>query len=152
MHGGKRILLFDDDYESMRGLKEHIEEELGWRVELTAEKSLLERLGRERFDLILVDLMIHPISLDADGQEVENVHFEGTSWLRTGIEFLRRLRKGQFSGEAGLGTPPDVPVVVLSAVADYSVEDALQNNISIYREKPFRLEELIQVMRESLQE
>jgi CheY-like chemotaxis protein len=150
----ERILLFDDDFESMRHFKEHIEEELGWYIELTAERSLLERLSRERFDLILVDLMIHPTSLDADGQEVQNVHFEGISWLKTGLEFLRRLRKGDFSKEAGLGTPPDVPVIVLSAVADYSVENELGEDIRMegYVEKPFRLEDLVERIRRLLQE
>lgn len=150
----ERILLFDDDFESMRHFKEHIEEELGWYIELTAERSLLERLSRERFDLILVDLMIHPTSLNADGQEVQNVHFEGISWLKTGLEFLRRLRKGDFSKEAGLGTPPDVPVIVLSAVADYSVENELGEDIWMegYVEKPFRLEDLVERIRRLLQE
>jgi len=150
----ERILLFDDDFESMRHFKEHIEEELGWYIELTAERSLLERLSRERFDLILVDLMIHPTSLDADGKEVQNVHFESTPWLKTGLEFLRRLRKGEFSKEAGLGTPPDVPVIILSAVADYSVKDELGKDIKVedYLEKPFRLEEIVERIRRLLQE
>ena len=150
----KRILLFEEDFESMRDLKEYIEEEFGWQVELTAEKSLLERLRHERFDLIAVDLMIHPVSLDADGQEVENVHFEDVSWLRTGLEFLRRLREGEFSSEADQGTPPDVPVIIFSAVADYSVEDAMQENfnVQVYVEKPFRLEEMIEHMYKLLQE
>jgi CheY-like chemotaxis protein len=150
----KTILLFEEDFESMRDLKEYIEEEFGWQVELTAEKSLLDRLCRERFDLIAVDLMIHPVSLDKNGQEVENVHFEDVSWLRTGLEFLRRLRKGEFSTEAGQGTPPDVPVIIFSAVADYSIEDAKQENFNVeaYVEKPFRLEEMIERVRKLLQE
>jgi CheY-like chemotaxis protein len=148
----KKILLFEDDFESMRYLKEHIEEELGWRVELTAEGSLLERLGHERFDLIVVDLMIHPTRLDADGREVQNVRFEDISWLRTGLEFLRRLRQGEFSQEMGLGTPPDVPVIILSAVADYSVEEE-KGRIQVqgYVEKPFRLDDIIGRMRALLE-
>jgi CheY-like chemotaxis protein len=150
----KRILLFEEDFESMRGLKEHIEEETGWHVDLTAEAGLLERLSRERFDLIVVDLMIHPTSLDADGKEVQNVHFDGVHWLKTGLEFLRRLRKGEFSKEAGVGTSPDVPVIVLSAVADYSVEKELRKEISVdgYMVKPFRLQELVERMRRALEE
>ncbi len=150
----KRILLFEEDFESMRDLKEHLEEELGWHMELTAAKSLLKRLSRDQFDLIVVDLMIHPISLGADGQEVQNVQFEGVSWLKTGLEFLRRLRKGQFSKEPGMGTSPDVPVIILSAVADYSVENELEEDIQIegYVEKPFRLEDLVERIRRLLQE
>jgi CheY-like chemotaxis protein len=150
----KRILLFEEDYESMRDLKEHIEEEMGLYVELTADAGLLERLSRERFDLVVVDLMIYPTSLDAHGYEVQNVHFNGVLWRKTGLEFLRRLRKGEFSKEAGLGTSPDVPVIVLSAVANYSVKNELGEDISVeeYVEKPFRLEEMVEHIRGLLQE
>jgi CheY-like chemotaxis protein len=76
----KKILLFEDDYESMYMLKDYLETDLGYEVTLTAEKSLLERLGHERFDLILVDWMIHSTSLNEAGEEIVNVHFEGVSW------------------------------------------------------------------------
>ena len=128
---------------------------MGWDVELTAGLGVLGQLSCERFDLITVDLMIHPISLDAGGREVQNVHFENTPWLKTGLEFLRRLRKGEFSKEDGLGTSPDVPVIILSAVASYSVTDELleeEIRFNGYLEKPFRLEELIEKMCELLQE
>ena len=150
----KRILVFDDDFESMRDLKEHIEEELEWDVELTAEVGLLEQLNRERFALVVVDLMIHPTSLDADGKEVQNFHFDGVNWQRTGLEFLRRLRKGELSEKPGLGTPPDVPVIILSAVASYSLTDELGKDIRLngYLEKPFSLDELVEKIRGLLQE
>jgi CheY-like chemotaxis protein len=148
----KKILLFEEDFESMRDLKEHLEEEMGWDVELTAEVGLLERLSRERFDLIVVDLMIHPTSLDAHGNEVQNVYFDGVPWLRTGLEFLRRLRDGEFSKEDGLGTSPDVPVIILSAVASYSVIGALGEDVRLngYLEKPFRLKEIVEKIEELL--
>jgi CheY-like chemotaxis protein len=150
----KQILIFDDDFESMRDLKGHIEGELEWDVELTADAGLLERLNRERFDLIVVDLMIQPTSLDAHGDAVQNVRFDGTPWLKTGLEFLRRLRKGEFSEKSGLGTPPDVPAIILSAVAGYSVTDELGEDVRLngYLEKPFRLDELIEKIQELLQE
>lgn len=151
----KRILLFDDDYESMRFLKEFIDEKaIGWDVELTADRRLLERLSHECFDLIVVDLMIRSLSLDAEGEGVENVHFDGVNWQKTGLEFLRRLRKGKFSQEAGMGTPPDVPVIILSAVANYSVTGELGEDVCFngYFEKPFRLEELFDKMGDLLQE
>jgi CheY-like chemotaxis protein len=150
----KKILLFEEDFESMRGLKEHLEEEMGWDVELTADKGLLERLSQERFDLIIVDLMIRPRSLDADGKEIQNVHFDGVNWHKTGLEFLRRLRRGEFSQEAGLGTSPNVPAIILSAVAGYSVTDELGEDVRFngYLEKPFRLEEFVEKIRELLQE
>lgn len=150
----KKVLLFEEDFESMRDLKENLEEEMGWDVELTAEVGVLERLSREQFDLIVVDLMIHPMSFDAYGNEVQNVCFDGTPWLKTGLEFLRRLRNGEFSKGDGLGTSPDVPAIILSAVASYSVTDELGEDVRLngYLEKPFRLEELIEKMCELLQE
>lgn len=147
----KNLLLFDDDFDSMKYLKAYLEDEFNWRVELTAEKGLLERLGRERFELILVDMMIYPKSLDSRGYEVQNVHFEGVNWRKTGLEFLRRLRKGEFSTGDGSGTPSDVPVIVLSAVADYIVEEALGEDTSLSKvnivEKPFGLDEIIRQIR-----
>lgn len=148
----KKILLVEEDFESMRDLKEHLEEEMGWEVELTADRGLLERLSHERFDLITVDLMIRPTSLDADGKEVQNIHFDDVNWRKTGVEFLRRLRKGEFSEEPGLGTSPDVPAIILSAVAGYSVTKELGEDVRFngYLEKPFRLEELVEKMCELL--
>ena len=104
-----------------------------------------ERLGAERYDLLVVDLMIRPESLDASGNNVQNVHFPEVSWLRTGLEFLRQLRNGTFVTTPGQGTSPDVPVIVLSAVANYSVEDALPEGDALteYVEKPFQVSDLI---------
>jgi CheY-like chemotaxis protein len=149
----KRILLFEEDFESMRDVKEHLEETLRWHVELTAEKAILERLSRERFDLIVVDVMIRPKSLDAEGEEVHNVHFDGVNWRGTGIEFLRRLRSGEYSG-AGPGTSPDVPVLVLTAAGDHSELEELAKEVQFYGyiEKPFRLQELVKRIHTLLKE
>ena len=150
----KRVLLFEDDYESMHVLQEYLQEEMGWDVELSAAKSLLERLRHERFDLVVVDAMIHPRSLNANEDETENVRFEGISWQKSGPEFLRRLRQGQFTDQTGGGTSPDVPAIVLSAVASYSVESELGNGVAVEKfvEKPFRLSDLTALMRSLLQE
>lgn len=149
----KKILLLDDDFESMYDLKSHLEEELGWDVELSAEKNLLERLGRERFDLLIVDLMIRPKSVDADNREVQNIHYEGVKWDRTGLEFIHRFRKGEYSRKSQ-GTPSNVPIIALSAVADSAANGEwgkiLQNERHI--EKPFRLSDLVNLMCNLLQE
>jgi CheY-like chemotaxis protein len=150
----KRILLFEDDYDSMGYFKSYLELVMGWYVELTADTGLLERLGQERFDLILIDLMIHHASRNADGRVVQNVHFENVNWKKTGLEFLRRLRNGEFSKEDSSGTSPDVPVIILSAVADDSVSKELEENVRFngYVEKPFSLEDLQEKIVELLQE
>jgi len=149
----KRILLLDDDYESMHDLKTYLEEELGWEVEFSAEKNLLQRLRQERFDLLLVDVMIRPKSQGTDGQEVENIHYDNVKWNHTGLEFIQRFRQGEYSQE-GKGTSRNVPLIALSAVADSAAEGewgkVIQNEHHI--EKPFRLLELIELMRKLVQE
>ena len=129
----------------MRDLKEYLEEDLGYAVTLTAEASLTERLRQERFDLILVDIMIRSKSPDAEGQEVVNIHYDDIPWIKTGLEFLRRLREGEFSGNATTGTSPDVPVIVLSAVASDSITAELKNHrqAQIYMKKPYQFTEIL---------
>lgn len=56
-----RILLFDDDYESMEPLMSELEER-SFSVDLTASEQILERLATTRYDLVCVDFMIHPHS------------------------------------------------------------------------------------------
>lgn len=141
----KRILLFDDDYESMAPLKIFLEEVNGYAVELTAQAEIAQRLATERFDLLCIDLMIHPVSLDADLQEVQNLHFAGVNWQKTGLVFLERLRHGVFTAQAEQGTPATVPVIVLSAVADRSSTELTiaTDGLTEYWEKPFDLEEIV---------
>ena len=148
-----RVLVLDDDWESMQYLRDHLQETLGWHVELTAEACVLERLSKERFDLLVVDIMIHSSGTNDRGGSVENISFGRANWKRAGIDFLKRLRAGEFSGESNTGTSPDVPVLVLSAVADFHIKDELENDPSIvgYMEKPFRLQELVERMSEALQ-
>ena len=139
----KRVLIFDDEFDTMHYLKEHLEQTFGWTVELTAEASLLRRLQVERFDLIIVDVMIRPEMEKAGGAIVKNVHFEGTNWQWTGKEFVRRLRLGEFSGPAG--TPAQVPVVLLSAIADSLLTGTGNEFLGTVKivEKPFRLGQLM---------
>ncbi|CAG0953496.1 hypothetical protein ANAEL_00199 [Anaerolineales bacterium] len=149
----KRILLLDDDYESMHDLKSYLEEELGWEVEFSAEKNLLQRLGQEQFDLLLVDVMIRPKNIGPNSQEVENIHYDNVKWDHTGLEFIRRFRQGEYSQE-GMGTSRNVPLIALSAVADSAADGEwgkiIQNEHCV--EKPFRLSELIKLVQKLLQE
>lgn len=148
-----KILMLDDDYESMQNLKDHLEEELGWDVTLTAEKTLLERLGHERFDILLIDSMIHSKSTNSQMQAVQNIHYDNVKWDRTGLEFVRRFRKGEYS-HASRGTPSDVPIIVLSAVADSAANGEWGKIIQTehHVEKPFRLFDLTNLMHRLLQE
>lgn len=144
MESAKRILLLDDNYESMKPLKDALEAVFGYSVTLTAAATLLPRLAKERFDLLIVDQMIAPLGLDEQKQEVQNIHYEGVHWHHTGPEFISRLRQGIYSEAGPIGTQPDVPVILLSAVADSSMPPEQQESlkISAYMEKPFDLEAL----------
>jgi CheY-like chemotaxis protein len=126
-------------------LKLFLEEVCGYQVELTAQAAIAGRLARERFDLLCIDLMIHPVSLDANLQEVQNLHFAGINWQKTGLVFLERLRNGEFAAQGDQGTPATVPVIVLSAVADSSSEELTiaADAMTEYWEKPFNLEEIV---------
>jgi CheY-like chemotaxis protein len=148
----KKILLLDDDYESMHSLQTYLEEEKGWDVELSAEKSLLKRLGREKFDLLIVDLMIRPKGVDAENREVENIHYDNVKWDRTGLEFIRRFRQGEYAQD-DKGTSPNTPIIALSAVADSAADEEwgkiIQNENHV--EKPFRLSDLVTLILSLLQ-
>jgi len=135
----KRILLFDDDYVSMEPLKEALEEH-GCTVQLSAAETVLTQLARERFDLVIVDVMIHPLSPGRGEKDVvANVHYADVNWQQTGLEFLQRLRRGDYEGSNGQGTARTVPAIILSATADPDAPHAAQ---AIF-EKPFDLEEVV---------
>ncbi|MFZ1771116.1 MAG: hypothetical protein WAU00_18050 [Caldilinea sp.] len=144
---GHRILLFDDDYLSMEPLKEAIED-YGYTVVLTAAQEILDQLTVERFDLISVDFMIHPETPALEGEGViANVHYPGVSWQETGLEFLRRLRRGDYEGIDGQGTARTTPAIILSATAD---PDETYDAQVIF-EKPFDLDEVITALETLLQ-
>ncbi len=141
------ILFFDDDYGSMAPLKAALEEH-GYAVLLTAAESVLARLATERFDLVIVDVMIHPISPDQDEKGVvTNVQYQDVNWQQTGLEFLHRLRRGDYAGSNGQGTPSDVPAIILSATADPDEPHEAQ---AIF-EQPFDLDEVISTLDALLQ-
>lgn len=174
-----RILLLDDDYESMAPLKLYLETVHGFDVILTAAATITEQLAEERFDLICLDLMIHPVSLDVENKEVKNLHFPDVNWQKTGLAFLEQLRAGVFSERSptgrhlayakerpaiitermakhassqAIGTSPEVPVIILSAVADRSGEEYIlqKDQQTVYLEKPFDLEEIIVLIEQLL--
>ena len=135
----KNVLFFEDDYESLKYLKDHLEKNLGWHVELSASPDVVKKLSNEVFDLVLVDIMIRPLAKDEKGEEYETLAFEDVHWMSTGLEFIRRLRRGVWSTPQG--TPSDVPLVLLSAIADSAVESLEDEFLSTIKicEKPFRL-------------
>lgn len=135
----KKILLFDDDFQSMEPFK-NLLEAFDYAVELTASAGLLQRLKNEHFDLICVDFMIHLESPGENNEIVKNVHYDNIIWHNTGQEFLKRLRQGDYASENGSGTSQDVPTIVISATADPN-EESPANYVF---EKPFDPREVLE--------
>lgn len=153
MTKSKRLLLLDDDYESMEVLYKYLKEELGLDVEFSADANLLKRLDEEKFDLLLVDLMIRQFTSGSKNEKVQNIHYDNVRWDRTGLEFIRRFRLGEYT-PTGQGTSTSVPIIVLSAVADSATDgewaEVLEKEQIV--EKPFRLSDLINLINRLLQE
>lgn len=149
-HSAPHILMFEDSEETMGGLRDYLVRRYRWRVDLTADASVLQRLAIERYDLILLDVMIHTHDSRAAEPEQQNVSFEGVPWRMTGLQFLQRLRRGDYSQETG--TRPDVPVIIVSAALSSSVKGELEHDHDIHGvfEKPFVLAELVQAMLRAL--
>jgi CheY-like chemotaxis protein len=142
-----KILLFDDDFHTMEPFK-NLLTAYGYEVELTAEVNITQRLIEEEFSLICVDLMIHLESPDQNGNVVKNLWYEGVKWQKTGGEFVRRLRRGDYQGEMGAGTSADVPIIIVSATGN-TLEDS--ESYYVY-EKPFDAVELLETIERLLGE
>lgn len=149
----KKLLLLDDDYESMESLQSYLQTELGFDVEASADSNLLKRLDQEKFELLIVDLMIHPYSPNAQHGDVQNIHYNNVRWECTGLEFIRRFRNGEYTS-SGQGTSVSVPIIILSAIADSSANREWVKIIQSehHMEKPFRLSELISLIEHLLEE
>ena len=129
---GKRILLIDDDIganekESVPGAMAYMwyyAEALRDRgYELTPVNSIdraLEVLATQKFDLILLDVMMPPGNALAEADTAKG--------MRTGVVFADRLAQSH----------PEIPVVVLTMVANPSAFNALRNkpNVKKILQKP----------------
>jgi len=147
-----KILMVEDDVESMKDVKAHLEEDLNYTVTMSAEIDLPSRLAHTRFNLILLDLMIRPFSIKEQGVRVETLHFDDVNWRETGLEFLKRFKRGDYWRSDEHGTPPETPVIILSAIADTFVEihPEVQELTAQYIEKPFRLSDFDRQLQEVL--
>lgn len=152
-----RILILDDDYASMVPLKQLLETIYHYQVELSAAADTIAKLSATRYDLLCVDTMIHPKSIDGAGNEVENIHFDNINWQLTGLAFIQFLREGkllsQDAANRDTGTTADVPIIILSAVAHNSIDEYQVTGYAntIHMEKPFSVEDLIGKIQEMLE-
>ncbi len=135
----KTIFYFEDD---PYGLKDHVEIlRENYEVSIGAHKNLVEQPREKAVDLVIVDLMIHLESYDLEtDMEVENIKYPDVPWIRTGLKFIQRLRKGDYED---YGFPKDVYVIIATAVVDHTAkEDSKKYDISEILEKPFKIDEL----------
>ncbi len=144
-----KVLIFDDN-QDLVSVKRYLETHCDWDVVLSAAKDIPQRLSMERFDLILLDLMIAPKSWNHETcEEIDNVQFEGIDYYFTGIELLRRIRRGEYVQSEDLGTYPNVPVIAFSALASDPLKDELKDKLGVidHFDKPFDPEELSDAIR-----
>jgi len=144
----KRILYLEDDPESVRDYYAILREK--YEVIIGAHRDLLEKTRTQPVDLVIVDLMIHHYSSNAEDRLAPSISFQGINWQRTGVEFIRRLRAGEYEI---FGLPATVPVIVATAVVDYAVqEQVLALGVEAYKEKPFTLDEFDKAVKEALEQ
>jgi len=142
----KTIFYFDDDVDCIQEVVSALREQ--YEITLAAHWPVIRVERKVLFDLVIIDLMIHHSSLDEAGREVENISYKDKDkdipWQRTGVEFLRRIRLGEYEE---YGFSKDVKVIIASAVVDHEAKEGTQAlTISSYIEKPFTIEEIQQAI------
>jgi len=144
----KSIFWFEDDPTSLKDEVKVLKEK--YDVTIGAQWGLITKSRQNQFDLVLLDLMIHHKSSDYESGEVEpNVTFPDVHWTQTGVEFLGRIRKGEYKS---YGFRKDVPVIVATAVVNYPArEKTKEKGISDYLEKPFTITALEEMIENALQ-
>jgi len=136
----KTIFYFDDDVDCIQEVVSALKDR--YDITRAAHWPAIQVKREVPFDLVIIDLMIHHFSIDEDGKEVQNISYkdDGISWQRTGVEFLKRIRNGEYQD---YGFSKDVAVIIASAVVDHEAkEDTHDKGISGYIEKPFTIEEI----------
>ena len=132
-----RILFVEDEELARVGLIRLLSDR-GHEVDVAeGADEAVEWRRQERYDLILLDIMIPP------GKVVEGVPFR-----EAGKELLLRLRASRL-GE--LETPADVPVVAITVVSDIDVVKALNNEVKGIFVKPFHAEDIVARLTDLLQ-
>lgn len=135
----KKVFYLEDDADGLQDYYEVLRKR--YDVSIGAHWDLIKPSRPQLVDLVIVDLMIHHASFDYEtGKEVENICFQDVHWTRTGLEFFRRLRDGEYEQH---GFSPDMPVIVATAVVNYPARDLTEQlGIASFLEKPFTIEEL----------
>ncbi len=118
----KKILIVDDDAE-LRSTLTEILGEAGYRIDKAASgREALDKIHSADFDIILLDLMMPGMN---------------------GMEVLSEVRK----------TRPRIKVIIITAFATVNnAVDAIKKGASDYISKPFKIEELLAIVRRVIEE
>ncbi|MBV9469278.1 MAG: response regulator [Abitibacteriaceae bacterium] len=120
----KKILAADDDKTILRLVKMHLEKQGHIVTTANNGKEALQRLPTDRPDLLVLDVEMPEM---------------------TGLELLAKLRENPATA--------NLPVIMLTGRnADTDVYEGWQAGANVYLTKPFRPEELIKVVQQTLQE
>jgi CheY-like chemotaxis protein len=143
---GKKILYYEDQPEMVAIIQLMLKKKLGLEVmNATTPTEVREALAANCFDLILLDIRIFC------EETIENPERD---WRREGLFFLEELRCGKIPGT----TPIDIPVLVLTAVANTADVDKILEVGSrekarlAYLSKPAHLESVEKAVMELLSE
>jgi CheY-like chemotaxis protein len=117
MNNFKKCLYFDDEIKSpskplditLKTLRDqyHIEVD-----EVEKTQDMINALNKGGYYLIFLDIRIDEINSGGIGNR---------EWQRTGIELLTRIRNGIYEPN----TPKDIPVIVITAVADAEAQSEI---------------------------
>lgn len=139
----KRVLYYEDQPEGVEAIHVLLRKKLKLQITLaTNPTNAFEAIVENCFDLILLDIRI--FYDEGVGMNVD--------WRREGLNFLQKLRSGEMHG----ATPANVPVLVITAVANTTpVEQILEvgtsnGSMCRYASKPANLETVEKAVRELL--
>jgi CheY-like chemotaxis protein len=134
----KSIFWFEDDGDALDDYSRELQKKYDIIMGATREEVLKNR--DHFFDLLLLDLMIHIKSYTGHKPKKENnIMYEGVHWMQTGVEFLSRIRKGEYEK---YGFKSDIPVIVVTAILSYPGDEMEKIGINIFLPKPVTLPQL----------
>jgi len=109
----KRILFVDDEDWSVEPYFEKLRDHrIEFDLALDGDQAI-KFLQQNRYDLLVVDIMLPPGEIIGPNVEPR----------KAGEVFLRRLRRNEIPN---LKTPPEVPVVVVTAVTDQKLPETMK--------------------------
>jgi CheY-like chemotaxis protein len=155
------VLYFDDEVEDLTtahgGPLEYIlgylREDLDFTIDLDCKDQLSQTetsICENKYDVIFLDIRIEPSHGGAQEDD-----YKDTEWERTGVRLIDRIRSGAIGG----ATPSNVPIIVITAVADSDTLEKIKTigkgNLpceSFIRiiQKPPRLSDIEQALRQAV--